>query len=84
MGKTLGVEALSHQFQHTFSLQLSDNGDMSKAGEKMAAEITKAADEIAARMVRTSTNSRLGETASETFQRLNSEVRHQRHPARDG
>ena len=77
MGKTLGVEAVKsiEGFQHTFSLQLSDNGDMSKAGEKLAAEITKAADEIAARMVPNIDEfKRLGETASETFERLNSEV----------
>ena len=77
MGKTLGVEAVKsiEGFQHTFSLQLSDNGDMSKAGEKLAAEITKAADEIAARMIPNIDEfKRLGETASETFERLNSEV----------
>ena len=77
MGKTLGVEAVKsiEGFQHTFSLQLSDNGDMSKAGEKLAAEITKAADEIAARMIPNIDEfKRLGETSSETFERLNSEV----------
>ncbi len=78
MGKTLGVEAVKsiEGFQHTFSLQLSDNGDMSKAGEKLAEEITKAADEIAARMVPNIDEfKRLGETASQTFERLNNEVK---------
>lgn len=78
MGKTLGVETVKSidGFTHEFSLQLSDNGDMSKAGEKLAAEITKAADEIAARMVPNIDEfKRLGETASQTFERLNNEVK---------
>jgi hypothetical protein len=77
MGKTLGVETSKsiEGFTHEFSLQLSDNGDMSKAGEKLAGEITRAADELVSRMVpNVDEFARLGETASQTFSRLNQEV----------
>ena len=77
MGKTLGVETSKSidGFTHEFSLQLSDNGDMSKAGEKLAAEIGRAADELVAKMVPNIDEfARLGESASQTFSRLNQEV----------
>ena len=77
MGKTLGVETSKSidGFTHEFSLQLSENGDMSKAGEKLAAEIGRAADELVAKMVPNIDEfARLGESASQTFSRLNQEV----------
>ena len=78
MGKTLGVETSKSidGFTHEFSLQLSDNGDMSKAGEKLAAEIGRAADELVAKMVPNIDEfAWLGESASQTtFSRLNQEV----------
>jgi phage-related minor tail protein len=77
MGKTLGVETSKSidGFTHEFSLQLSENGDMSKAGEKLAAEIGRAADGLVAKMVPNIDEfARLGESASQTFSRLNQEV----------
>lgn len=77
MGKTLGVETSKSidGFTHEFSLQLSENGDMSKAGEKLAAEISRAADELVAKMVPNIDEfARLGESATQTFTRLGQEV----------
>ena len=48
---------------------------MSKAGEKIAAEIKKVQDELATRLVpNISDFARYGESASDTFSRLNQEV----------
>lgn len=77
IGKALNVETENalQGFSHTFALQLSENGDMSKAGEKIAAEIKKVQDELATRLVpNISDFARYGESASDTFSRLNQEV----------
>jgi hypothetical protein len=77
IGKTLNVEteAALQGFSHTFALQLSENGDMSKAGEKIAAELKKVQDELATRLVPNIADfARYGESASDTFARLNQEV----------
>ena len=77
IGRALNVEteAALEGFSHTFALQLSENGDMSKAGEKIAAELKKVQDELATRLVPNIADfSRYGEAASDTFGRLNQEV----------
>jgi phage-related minor tail protein len=77
IGKTLGVESTKAMegFSHTFALQLSENGDMSKAGEKIAAELKKVQDELTTRLVPNIADfARYGESASDTFARLNNEV----------
>jgi len=77
IGKTLGVEAgnAMEGFSHTFALQLSENGDMSKAGEKIAAEIKKVQDELVTKLVPNIEDfARYGESAADTFGRLNQEV----------
>jgi hypothetical protein len=77
IGRALNVEteAALEGFSHTFALQLSENGDMSKAGEKIAAELKKVQDELATRLVPNIADfARYGETASDTFGRLNQEV----------
>lgn len=77
IGKALNVETENalQGFSHTFALQLSENGDMSKAGEKIAAELKKVQDELATRLVpNISDFARYGESASDTFSRLNQEV----------
>jgi len=77
IGKALNVETENalQGFSHTFALQLSENGDMSKAGEKIAAEIKKVQDELATRLVPNIADfARYGESASDTFSRLNQEV----------
>lgn len=77
IGKALGVEAGNalDGFSHNFRLQLSENGDMSKAGEKLSAELKKVQDELATRLVPNIADfARYGESASDTFSRLNQEV----------
>ena len=77
IGKALNVEteAALEGFSHTFALQLSENGDMSKAGEKIAAELKKVQDELATRLVPNIADfARYGESAADTFGRLNQEV----------
>ena len=77
ISKTLGVEAGNalDGFTHEFRLQLSENGDMSKAGEKIAAEIKKVEDELVTKLVPNIADfARYGESASDTFARLNQEV----------
>jgi hypothetical protein len=77
IGKTLGVESTKAMegFSHTFALQLSENGDMSKAGEKIAAELKKVQDELTTKLVPNIADfARYGESASDTFSRLNQEV----------
>ena len=77
IGKTLNVESTKalEGFSHQFALQLSDNGDMSKAGEKIAGEISKGLRRLVNRLVPTIGDfAQFGETATQTFQRLNQEV----------
>jgi hypothetical protein len=77
IGKALNVETENalQGFSHTFALQLSENGDMSKAGEKIAAELKKVQDELATRLIPNIEDfARYGESASDTFSRLNQEV----------
>lgn len=77
IGKTLGIEAGNaiEGFSHTFALQLSENGDMSKAGEKIAAELKKVQDELVTKLVPNIADfARYGESAADTFDRLNQEV----------
>ena len=77
IGRALNVETETalEGFSHTFALQLSENGDMSKAGEKIAAELKKVQDELATRLVPNIADfARYGETAADTFGRLNQEV----------
>ena len=77
IGKTLNVEteAAMQGFSHTFALQLSENGDMSKAGEKIAAELKKVQDELVTKLVPNIADfARYGESAADTFGRLNQEV----------
>lgn len=77
IGKTLSVETgnVMEGFSHTFALQLSENGDMSKAGEKIAAELKKVQDELVTRLVPNIADfARYGESAADTFDRLNQEV----------
>jgi phage-related minor tail protein len=77
IGKALNVEteAALEGFSHTFALQLSENGDMSKAGEKIAAELKKVQDELVTKLVPNIEDfARYGESASDTFARLNQEV----------
>ena len=77
IGKALNVEteAALEGFSHTFALQLSENGDMSKAGEKIAAELKKVQDELVTKLVPNIEDfARYGESAADTFGRLNQEV----------
>ena len=77
VGKTLNVETVKAMegFSHEFRLQLTENGDWSKAGEKIADEISKVSDELVSRLVPAIGDfAHFGESATETFQRLNSEV----------
>ena len=77
IGRALNVEteAALEGFSHTFALQLSENGDMSKAGEKIAAELKKVQDELVTKLVPNIEDfARYGESASDTFARLNQEV----------
>jgi len=77
IGKTLSVESTKalEGFSHEFRLQLTDNGDWSKAGEKIAGEISKVSDELVNRLVPTIGEfAQFGETATQTFQRINQEV----------
>ncbi len=77
IGKALNVETENalQGFSHTFALQLSENGDMSKAGEKIAAELKKVQDELVTKLVPNIEDfARYGESAADTFGRLNQEV----------
>lgn len=77
IGKTLNVESIKalEGFSHEFQLQLTENGDWSKASEKIAAEVAKVSDELVTRLVPNIADlSRYGESASQAFERLNQEV----------
>ena len=78
MGKTLGVETSKSidGFTHEFSLQLSENGDMSKSrGENWRQRLVPAVTSLVAKMVPNIDEfARLGESASQTFSQLNQEV----------
>ena len=51
-----------------------DNGDMSKAGEKIAGEISKVPTSWLTAWCRPLATAQFGETATQTSQRLNQEV----------
>jgi phage-related minor tail protein len=78
LGSTLGLEtekALAG-FSHAFSLQLSDNGDKSKSGEKVVAELGKVSDELATRLLPNIADfQRYGESAGQTLERLSAEFK---------
>lgn len=73
VSKTMGEDISSalSTWKYNLNLQLSDNGDMSKAGEKIAAEIGKAADSLALHLFPALQGlQRQGETAADTLNRL--------------
>ena len=58
-------------WKHDFNLQLSENGDLSKASEKIAAEVGRAADSLALHLFPSLDQLSLkGETAGQTLTRL--------------
>lgn len=60
-------------WRHEFSVQLSDNGDLSKAGEKLAGEILKASDSLAQHLFPSLEQLKLeGESTSQVLARLGS------------
>lgn len=76
VGTSLGLEAekAMQGFSHSFSLQLTENGDWSKSGEKVVAELGKVSDELATRLLPNIADfQRYGESASQTLTRLNAE-----------
>ncbi len=77
MGQTLGIEtdAALQGFRHQFNLQLTDNGDWSKAGEKLQEEVSRASDALVTRLVpNLGAFTRQGESASQTYNRLATEI----------
>lgn len=60
-------------WRHEFSVQLSENGDLSKAGEKLAGEILKASDSLAQHLFPSLEQLKLeGESTSQVLARLGS------------
>lgn len=76
VGKALGLETENalQGFNHTFQLQLTENGSWDKAGEKISGELGKVSDELATRLLPNIVDfKRYGESASQTLTRLNAE-----------
>lgn len=76
LGGALGVEAENalKGWSYNFNLQLTENGDWSKAGEKMGEEIGRATDSLASRLIPNIADfAQQGETAGVTLARISSE-----------
>lgn len=75
LAKVMGedISAGLKSWKYDFALQLSENGDLSKAGEKLAGEILKASDSLALHLFPSLEQLALqGESTSQTLARLSS------------